>query len=86
MLAVLMGVVAICLALPIVSIHIQSTMKGMSKNMSRPNIATPGEAFSMVWHVEQIAHAALSMNVSTSAGSTDSAMSIFEVCFIIPRT
>jgi hypothetical protein len=34
----------------------------MSKSMSRPNIAAPGEAFNAVWYVEQIAHAALSMN------------------------
>jgi len=36
--------------------------------MSHPNIAAPGEAFNTVWYVEQIAHAALSMNVSMSAG------------------
>jgi hypothetical protein len=47
--------------------------------MSRPNIAAPGEAFSTVWYVERIAHAALSMKVSMSAGSTDLAMSISEV-------
>jgi hypothetical protein len=37
--------------------------------MSHPNIAAPGEALNTVWYVEQIAHAALSMNVSMSAGS-----------------
>ncbi len=46
--------------------------------MSRPNIAAPGEAFNTVWYVEQIAHAALSMNVSMSAGSTESATSSSE--------
>jgi hypothetical protein len=45
-----------------------------------------GEAFNTVWYVEQIDHAALSMNVSMSAGSTDSAMSISEVHIIVPRT
>jgi hypothetical protein len=43
--------------------------------MSHPkNIAAPGEAFNTVWYVEQVAHAALSMNVSMSAGSTESAV------------
>jgi hypothetical protein len=54
----------------------------MSKSTSCPNIAAPGEAFSTVCYVEQIAHAALLMNVSISAGSTDSAMSISEVRII----
>ena len=48
--------------------------------------AAPGEAFYTVWYVEQMAHAALSMKVSMSAGSTDSAMSISEVRIIVPRT
>ena len=61
-------------------------MNGTSKSMSRPNIAAPGEAFNTVWYVERIAHAAQSMNVSMSAGATDSAMSISEVGIIVPRT
>ncbi len=61
-------------------------MNGMSKSISHPNIAAPGEAFYTVWYDEQIAHSALSMNVSMSAGSTDSAMSISEVRIIVPRT
>jgi hypothetical protein len=61
-------------------------MNGTSKSMSRPKIAAPGEAFSTVWYVQRIAHAPLSMNVSMSAGSTDSAMSISEVRIIFPRT
>ncbi len=61
-------------------------MNGMSKSISRPKIAAPGEAFNTVWYDEWIAHAALSMNVSMSAGSTDSAMSISEVRIIVPRT
>ncbi len=58
----------------------------MSKSTSHPNIAVPGEAFSNVWNVDRIAHAALLMNVSMSAGSTDSAMSFSEVRIIVPRT
>jgi hypothetical protein len=46
-------------------------MNRMSKSMSRPKTAAPGEAFNTVWYVEQISHAALSINVSMSAGSTD---------------
>ena len=41
---------------------------GMSKSMSRPNIAAPGEAFNTVWYVERIAQTALSINESMSAG------------------
>jgi hypothetical protein len=52
----------------------------------RPKIAAPGEAFNTVWYVERIAHAALLVNVSMSAGSTDLAMSISEVRIITPRT
>ena len=33
-------------------------MYGMSNNISRPNIAEPGEALSTVWYVERMAHAA----------------------------
>ena len=58
----------------------------MSKSISHPNIDAPGEAVDTVWYVEQIAHAALLMNVSISAVSTDLAMSISEVRIIFPRT
>ncbi len=61
-------------------------MNGMSKSMSCPNKAAPGEAFNTVWYVERIAHAALLINVSMSAGSTELAMSISEVRIIVPRT
>ena len=61
-------------------------MNSMSKSISRPKIAAPGEAFSTVWYVERITHAALLMNVSMSAGSTDPAMSILEVRIMFPRT
>jgi hypothetical protein len=54
--------------------------------MSRPNVAAPGGAFNTVWYVEQIAHAALSIHVSMSAGSTESAMSSSEVRIMVPRT
>ena len=45
--------------------------------------AAPGEAFNNLWYVLQIAHAALLMNVSMSAGSTELAMSLSEVCIIV---
>ncbi len=54
--------------------------------MSHPNIAAPGEPFNTVWYVVQIAHAALSINVSMSAGSTESAMSSSDVRIMVPRT
>jgi hypothetical protein len=54
--------------------------------MSHLNIAAPGEAFNTMWYVEQSAHAALLINVSMTAGSTELAMSISEVRIIIPRT
>jgi hypothetical protein len=80
-------VIAISHALPKFSnLFPVTAVNGTSKSMSRPNIAAPGEAFNTVWYVEQIAHAALSMNVSMSAGSTDSAMSISEVRIVVPRT
>jgi hypothetical protein len=47
----------------------------MSKSMSHLKKAAPGKAFSTVWYVDQTANdAALSINVSMSAGSTYSAM------------
>ncbi len=46
-------------------------LNGMSKSMSCPNIAAPGEAFNTVWYVERIAHAALSINVSMSSALTE---------------
>jgi hypothetical protein len=61
-------------------------MNGMPKSISRPKIAAPGEAFDTMWYDERIAHAALSMNVSMSASSTELAMSISEVRIIVPRT
>jgi hypothetical protein len=45
--------------------------------------AVPGEAFNILWYVLQIAHAALLVNVSMSAGSSELVMSISEVCIII---
>ncbi len=45
--------------------------------------AAPGEAFNILWYVLQIAHAELLMNVSMSAGSSELAISISEVCIII---
>jgi hypothetical protein len=54
--------------------------------MSCPNIAAPGEAFDTVWYVEQIDQTALSMNVSMSAGCTESAMSNSDVRIMVPKT
>ncbi len=45
--------------------------------------AAPGEAFKNLWYVLQVAHAALLMNVSMSAGSSELAMSISDVRIII---
>ncbi len=42
--------------------------------------AAPGEAFNILWYVLQTAHAVLLMNVSMSAGSSELAMSIFQMC------
>jgi hypothetical protein len=59
-------------------------MNGTSKIVSCLSVcAAPGEAFNILWYVLQIAHAALLMNVSMSAGSTELAMSISEVRIII---
>ena len=49
-------------------------MNGMSKIMSRPNIAAPGEAFSTVWEVEQMAHTASDKKTSMSLAFTNSAI------------
>ncbi len=45
--------------------------------------AAPGEAFNILWYVLQIAYAVLLMNVSMSAGSSELAMSVIDVCIII---
>ncbi len=45
--------------------------------------AAPGETFNILWYGLQIAHAALVMNVSMSAGSSELVMSISEVRIII---
>ena len=45
--------------------------------------AAPGEAFNILWYVLQIAHAALLMNVSMLAGSTELAMSVLQVSIIV---
>jgi hypothetical protein len=42
-------------------------------------MAAPGEAFSTVWYVEQIAQAVFVTNVSISLGFTELAMSISAV-------
>ncbi len=45
--------------------------------------AAPGEAFNILWYVLRIAHAALLMNVSMSAGSSELNIFISEVRIII---
>ena len=45
--------------------------------------AAPGEALIFYGMFLQIAHAALLMNVSMSAGSSELAMSVSDVCIII---
>ncbi len=44
--------------------------------------AAPGEAFNILWYVLQIVHAALFVNVSMSAGSSELAIFISEVRII----
>ncbi len=46
----------------------------------------PGEAFSTVWYVEQIAQVVFVMNVSISLGFTELAMSISAVQCMVIRT
>jgi hypothetical protein len=45
--------------------------------------AAPGEAFNILWYVLQIAHAALLVTVSMSAGSSELVIFISEVSIII---
>ncbi len=49
-------------------------MNGMSNNMSRPNIAAPGEAFNTVQWVEQMTHAVSDKKTSMSLAFTNSAI------------
>ena len=67
--------VKVCLVLPVVSNFVTVSKKGMLNSMSRPKIAAPGEAFSTVWYVERMVHAASVRNTSMSLGSTILAMS-----------
>jgi hypothetical protein len=62
------------------------SLQFVSSQIQTENIAAPGEAFNTVWYVEQIAHAALAMNVSISAGCTESAMSYSDVRIMVPKT
>ena len=61
-------------------------MNGMSNNISHPNIATPGEAFSTVWWVQQTAHAAYDKKTSMSLGFTVLAISNSDVHNMFPIT
>ena len=49
-------------------------MNRISKSMSHPNIAAPGEAFNNVWLVEQMAHAASDKKTSLSLAFTNLAI------------
>jgi hypothetical protein len=50
-------------------------MHGMSKSISCPNIAAPGEAFNTVWWVEPMAHVASAKKMLMSLVLTNSAIS-----------
>jgi hypothetical protein len=67
---IFLGIVEIC-QLPMFSNFFQSAMNRMSKSMSRPNIAALGEAFSTVWWVEQMVHAASDRKTLVSLGFTE---------------
>jgi hypothetical protein len=54
-------------------------MNGTLKSMSHPNIAAPGETFSTVWKVEQMAHAASDKKTSMSLSFANLAISISAV-------
>ena len=69
--------VSYCLCSPI---FFQSAMNGMSKSMSCQNIASLGEALSIVWWVEQMAHAASDRKMLMSLCFTGSAILISAVC------
>ncbi len=51
-------------------------MHRMSKSISCPNIAAPGEALSTVWWVKKMGHAASDRKTSMSLGFTELAISI----------
>jgi hypothetical protein len=72
-----------CLCSPVL---FQSAMNGMSKSMSHPNIAAPGEALSTVWWVEQMAHAASDKKMSMSLGFTELAILISAVFNMFIKT
>ncbi len=75
------GVTAICLAMPI--LQCTSELQTGHQRLCHVRVlccaSAPGEAFNILWYVLQIAHAALLMNVSMSAGLSESAMSVSEV-------
>ena len=52
-------------------------MNEMSNSMPRPNIAAPGEAFTSVWWVEQMAHGAPDNKTLMSLAFTDLAISVW---------
>ena len=54
-------------------------MNGILNSMSLPNIAAPSEALSIVWSIEQMAHAASDRKMLMSLGFTELAISISAV-------
>ena len=58
---------------------IQSAMEGVSNNMSLPKTAAPGEDFSTIWYIEQIAQEAAtkkSSNISADQVSCISRLAV----------
>ena len=61
-------------------------MNGMLKSLLHQKIAALGKALHTLWYVEQMNHAAMLINVSMPAGSTELAMFILEDCIMVSRT
>ncbi len=72
-----------CLLSPILR---QSATNGMSKSMSCPKMAAPGEALSTVWWGERMTYAALSRKTLMSSGVNELAISNSAVGRICPST
>ena len=61
--------------LPIISNFVPVSKEGYVEQHIPSKIAAPGEAFSTVWYIERMAHAAFVRNTSMSLGATVLAMS-----------
>ncbi len=82
---VFMGIIKICQSLPTFS-NLLPVSYEMSNNISRPNIAAPGETLSTVWQVERTAHAASNKKTSMSLAFTVSAILSSDVHNMFPST